>query len=101
MEYIFDFADSNDDAYTFSNPSGDNNDESKIQCIDHKQVQFEAELGVGANSKVFFARWKNKEVAAKRFTKNFGKNDKKTSEYIDKYATILLQCSHENVIKIF
>ena len=102
MEYVFDFTNSpTEDVYNFANPNGDDYDESKIECIEHNEVQFEAELGVGASSKVFKARWRNKEVAAKRFIKDFGKDHKKSKEFISKFATRLLESPHENVIKIF
>ena len=103
----FDFANPNGDYPDFANPNNDYNDPSsggidptKIQLITYNEVTLEAEIGRGSSSKVYKARWRNTEVAAKRFTPNFGIDSKKAKEYIDKYATKLLENPHENVIKI-
>jgi len=60
----------------------------------------EAEIGRGSSSKVYKARWRNTEVACKKFAPNFGIDDEKATEYINKYAMKLTENPHENVIRI-
>ena len=104
----FDVDLTNPTGFDFANPNNDylghtqntTVDQTKIESVQQNEIQLEAEIGRGSSSKVFKARWRNIEVAAKRFTKNFGIDSKKSAEYIEKYAMKLLEKPHENVIKI-
>ncbi len=102
-------------AYILMNPNDDINDETnnneiggnnmtqkynKIECIPHTEYQLVFEIGRGNTSTTYKVRWINKEVTAKRFHNTFDIDSKKAEMYIEKYAQLIMDSPHNNVIKI-
>eukprot|EP01083_Nonionella_stella_P076306 207879_1 len=92
--------------FDFANPNGDATmnvgpfDDSKTLMVGQNEIALEAEIGRGSSSKVFKARWRNTEVAAKRFASTFGIDLKKAQQYADDYVSKVNKDPHANVIKI-